>query len=177
MKQDFEYVAELITEFFNDSHIIGRFAFLEQCEVSGWETWLQVEFGYFLSKHPSTPEWGRETTLSMDGRKEKQKWQCRPDFIIRKKGWKKESYVMLEIKQAIKPHDCMNLLWNDLNKISKVKNSEIDARLKCGLAIFQANHIQLQKTITDNELRRETTTGDVIGNTGFAYLLFYSEDF
>jgi hypothetical protein len=68
-------------------------------------------------------------------------------------------------------------LWNDLNKISKVKSSEIDARLKCGLGIFQANHVQLQKTITDNELRHETTVGDVIGDTGFAYLLFYNENF
>jgi|LakMenEpi03Aug12_release.lakeMendotaPanAssembly.Ray.scaffolds.fasta_scaffold722983_2 hypothetical protein len=177
MKQDFDYIAELITDFFNDKHIIKRFVFLEEWEVAGWETWLQVEFGYFLSEHSSNPEWGRETTLSMDGRKEKLKWQCRPDFIIRKKGWKKESFVILEIKQAIKPHDCMNLLWNDLNKISKVKSSEIDARLKCGLGIFQANHVQLQKTITDNELRHETTVGDVIGDTGFAYLLFYNENF
>ena len=71
MKQDFDYIAELITDFFNDKHIIKRFVFLEEWEVAGWETWLQVEFGYFLSEHSSNPEWWRETTLSMDGRKEK----------------------------------------------------------------------------------------------------------
>lgn len=175
MKQDFNYIAELITDFFNDEHIIGRFVFLEDWEVSGWETWLQIEFAYFLSEHSNTLVWDRETTLLMDGRKEKLKWQCRPDFIIRKKGWKQESYVILEIKQAIKPQDCMNLLWGDLNKISKVKSSEIDARLKCGLAIFQADHVQLEKTITHNELQRDTTASDVIGDTGFSYLLFQTE--
>ncbi|MDD2865381.1 MAG: hypothetical protein PHC99_11775 [Methylococcales bacterium] len=177
MRQDFQYLAELIDEFFSDEHITKRFDFIKVQKISGWETWLQIEFANFLNEHSTEPEWARETTLSYDGRKEKEKWLCRPDFIIRKKRTSLNTYVMLEIKQAPSPAECMKLIWGDIEKMSKIRKSELNTRLKCGLAIFHANQVQLHKTITENDLSIETTAHGIIGDTDFAYLLFYDENF
>lgn len=128
MKNDFEYVFGLVHQFFHQARIGKSLSIIDEKGITGWETWFQVEFAYFLSQHEEQPEWWRECTLDYDRRSEKEKFQCRPDFIIRKKGWRLESYVALEVKQHPSPAMCYTNMMKDLEKISKVRVSSLDIR-------------------------------------------------
>lgn len=128
MKADFDYLSLLVGEFFLDDHISSRFNMIHDNQISGWEIWLQIEFSHFLTNHASQPEWWREHSLPYDRRMQKEKWSLRPDFLIRKKGWKTETYMVLEIKQHPNPATCMRNMLSDYEKISKMKKSAMQMR-------------------------------------------------
>ncbi|MDL0433993.1 hypothetical protein QPM17_22895 [Marinobacter sp. TBZ242] len=95
MSQDFDYLTELTEDFFRQRRVGRSLRIIEESEITGWEVWFQVEFAHFLSQHLTEPEWWREWSLDYDRRMEKGRTFCRPDFIIRKKGWRQESYAAL----------------------------------------------------------------------------------
>lgn len=128
MSQDFDYVAELAEGFFRQRRVGRSLQLIEECKMTGWEAWFQVEFALFLSQHESQPEWWREWSVDYDHRMEKEGNFCRPDFIIRKKGWRKESYAALELKQHPDAGTCFSNMMKDVQKISKVKASSLDIR-------------------------------------------------
>ncbi len=175
MNTEFAYMSMLIEEFFLDGHISSRFAMIENNDISGWETWLQIEFSHFLSSHSSKPEWWREYSLPYDRRMEKEKSIFRPDFLIRKKGWKTESYMVLEIKQHPNPAVCLKNMLSDYGKILKMKKSALNMREVWVLGIFKINREQdlsevLRKHVSLGIPNRFTT--NFIGNTNFAYSLW-----
>lgn len=128
MKSDFEYLTGLVDDFFAKSHIQKSLQLIHDQEITGWETWWQIEFSRFLYEHITEPEWDREITLEYDYRMEKERWCLRPDFIIRKKGWRRDSYVALELKQNPKLGACLNNMMADVQKLYKLRQSEIDLR-------------------------------------------------
>jgi hypothetical protein len=126
--------------------------------------------------HESEPECHREETLMYDNRREKEKSCFRPDFLIRKKGWRTDTYAMLEIKQAPSPTTCMNNLLSDIKKISKIKPSALFVRTLLGLAIFKADKETFDLNDYFESVEAIFTAHEYmpIGNTGFMYLLFSS---
>lgn len=128
MNTDFEYLSSLVESFFSQRRIGRSLAIIEDHEITGWEVWFQIEFANFLSQHDSLPEWWREWPVKLDRRKEKGRTFCRPDFIIRKKGWRQESYAALEVKQHPDAAACFANMRKDIEKISKVKVSSLDIR-------------------------------------------------
>jgi len=128
MSGDFHYLAELAEDFFRQRRVARSLSIIEEQEITGWEVWFQIEFANFLSQHGSAPEWWREWPLEFDRRREKERTFCRPDFIIRKKGWRKESYAALEVKQHPEAAMCFSNMMKDIVKISKVKGSSLDLR-------------------------------------------------
>lgn len=167
MKEDFSYLSLLIKEFFSSEHIIERLNLIYKDErISGWEIWLQIEFSHFLATHNSEPEWYRESPLKFDRRKEKEKSYFCPDFLIRKKGWTRESYVALEIKQHPIPASCIRNMRSDIDKVSKMRISELNIRTMWVLGIFKA------EPSLDKYTQPAPSICTFIGPTGFAYLLF-----
>lgn len=128
MNQDFDYVAQLVNGFFTQQRVGRSLQLIEEYEITGWEVWFQVEFAHFLSQHESQPEWERERSIDYDHRMEKERNFCRPDFIIRKKRWRKESYTLLEVKQHPEAGTCLSNMIKDVKKISKIKESSLDVR-------------------------------------------------
>lgn len=175
MQQDFNYISGLICEFLSDIHIINRFKVIQEKRISGWEIWLHIELAHFLSLHESRPEYHREIALAFDRRKEKKRAQLRPDFLIRKKGWRTESYAALEIKQHPNPNTCISSMYKDIQKLSKMKESAIQMRSFWCLGLFEArpeyNLIELAMTNL-SDLNTSQIAAAPIRDTGISYLLF-----
>jgi len=179
MRRDFNYLHTLVSAFFSKRHIQKGLNIIRTSEISGWEGWLQVEFAYFLSEHDSGPEWWREWPVEYDYRKEKDRWFLRPDFIIRKKGWKTESYVALELKQHPEAGSCLNNMMADVAKVSKARKSELDIRSFWVLGVTEKepkNEIR-HKMFTRAQEKEVELIDDCVAirfipNTEYAYMLF-----
>ncbi|SDZ05266.1 hypothetical protein [Nitrosomonas sp. Nm33] len=175
MKRDHDFVKSLIDEFFLSVKLHDYFnIFYGNKPITGWETWLQIEFAYFLSHHSSTPEWDREIRLEFDGRREREKINFRPDFILRKKGWATSSYAALEIKQDKNPIQCINKMIFDLDKVSKIRPSQLNMRSYWALGISKAPLDQSPIDFLHQyvELNPKLASANVIGSTNLAYYLF-----
>lgn len=142
MSRDFEYIKELLNGFFDNEEIKERFGLIEKNGVTGWEIWLQIEFAHFLTKHESKPDWRREESYQYDKRKEKIKLKLRPDFLIRKKGWRKDEYMALEFKQNSQPRACLKNMLTDLEKYRKILQSHSDLRSIWTVGVFKTENIE-----------------------------------
>lgn len=151
MKRDFSYIQGLLADFFNEKQIQSGLRLIKDNEIAGWEVWLQVEFARFLSTHYSEPEWWREVALEYDQRREKERSFLRPDFLIRKKGWRTESYAVLEIKQHPDAGSCMNNMMRDMVKVSKMRQSALDMRTYWALGIFETKESEAIKEMLFNK--------------------------
>lgn len=178
MRRDFDYLSSLLTEFFGKSHIQNGLTIIATQNITGWEIWLQVEFARFLAHHESEPEWHRELPLQYDGRREKDKYYFKPDFLIRKKGWRLESYAALEMKQHPDAVACIGNMMNDLVKVSKMRQSQLDLRTYWALGVFrkeQKSYVRetlLQRAESANVLIEDDLLHlRVVPNTDYAYLL------
>lgn len=179
MKSDFQYLADLMEDFFNQRRVGRSLSIIEEQEITGWEVWFQVEFANFLSQHGSDPEWWREWPVEFDQRKEKERIFCRPDFIIRKKGWRKESYVALEVKQHPEAGACFSNMMKDIEKISKVRESSLNIRTYWVLGIHRRKpKAELRSLIASRfeAVGMEPPDGDLvikyIPGSNYAYSMF-----
>ncbi len=174
MQNDFNYLSDIFSEFFSNKHINNRLKLIHEEEISGWEVWLQIELALFLANHPSEPECYREMPLKFDRRREFEKIHFRPDFLIRKKGWRIENYAAVEIKQHPNPVSCIKNMLKDVEKVGKMKTSELNMRSLWVLGIFKADSELDLDELFDEHVDSDTniSTYDFIGNTGFAYMLF-----
>lgn len=152
MSTDINYLTALTSEFFSEKSIQKKLRLINERNISGWETWLQIELATFLHEHASEPDWEREVTLSIDKRREKSKLTIRPDFIIRKKGWQKDRYMAVELKINPSVKSCIHNLMADFVKLGKMKRSELDIRSYWGIGLFL--------TQSDNEI----PTSDIVEN-------------
>ena len=128
MKRDFEFIRELIGEFFDQKHIRNRLKHIEDNVITGWEIWLQIEFSVFIDSHFYVSQWDREFPYSIDRRSARHRKNMLIDFIIRKKHAALEQYIALEIKQNLNVSACIRGMMEDVCKIWLVKRSEDDLR-------------------------------------------------
>ncbi|WP_155985239.1 MULTISPECIES: hypothetical protein [unclassified Thioalkalivibrio] len=179
MNTDLKYIAELVDAFFRQRRVARSFQIIEQQEISGWEVWFQIEFANFLVQHESEPEWWREWPVAFDGRKEKRRTFCRADFLVRKKGWRTGSYAALEVKQHPEAKECFSSMIKDIDKISKVKASEVDLRSFWVLGIHRRKPKPELRTLIDSafessgrELPGKNRIVRYIPNSQYAFSLF-----
>lgn len=179
MKADFQYINELVFEFLSQKEIAKSLDLIDKQEISGWEIWFQVEFSKFLSGHNSEPVWGRELSFEFDYRKERERGFFKPDFLIRKKGWRKESYTALEVKQHRNAATCIANMMKDLVKVSKIRASELDLRTYWALGLFQTEPTQdpwqliyEKSNLTNVEIIRPCCVVQPIKGTNYTYALF-----
>ena len=92
--------------------------------------------------------------MEYDYRKVKDRSLLRPDFIIRKKGWRLDSFIALEFKQHPDAGACINNMLSDVEKVSRARESEIDIRSMWALGITDRASKQISRTkYTLNVLR------------------------
>ncbi|MBU0501146.1 MAG: hypothetical protein KJ558_03715 [Gammaproteobacteria bacterium] len=181
MSGDFQYLVKLTDDFFRQRRVGKSLGIIEEQKITGWEIWFQIEFANFLSQHESSPEWWREWPVEFDRRTEKERTFCRPDFIIRKKGWRKESFAALEVKQNPDPGLCFSYMMKDIKKISKVRRSALDLRTFWVLGVHRRKHkadlhalIDLRFTDAGMEPPYENVVIKYIPNSNFAFSMFGS---
>jgi hypothetical protein len=179
MNQDFEYIADLIEEFFSQSRTQQSLSIINAQEITGWEVWLQIEFSYFLSNHLSKPEWWREEILDYDQSLEKERKFLKPDFLIRKKGWKRETYVALEFKQHINASNCIANMRKDMQRVERLDQTSINLRSYWVMGVYQRQPKNEIKALIidalhthDYEYELNLTRNKVINNTPFGYCIF-----
>lgn len=179
MERDFNYIQELLADFFSEKQIQNGLRLIKENGISGWEIWLQVEFARFLSAHYSEPEWWREEALEYDRRQEKGKLFLKPDFLIRKKGWRTDSFVALEIKQHPDAGSCINNMMRDMVKVSKMRKSELDMRTYWALGLFEAKEPESIKEMVFNKadeynvlVSKTYHLIQQVPKTPYSYLLF-----
>lgn len=134
-KRDFDFIATLIAEFFQQKHIKKRLKLIKSKPITGWEIWLQVEFSVFLDAQLDVAYWKREFQYSIDKRKARHRDFMAIDFIIRKKGATREQYIALEIKQNSSVRSCIRGMMKDTHKVALVKGSQDDLRSMWTLGI------------------------------------------
>ena len=124
----YSYPILLFEEFFSRVKVQKQLRFYEGRGITGWENWFQLEFSRFIDSHHSGPEWWIEHSMEYDKRIEKSFQILRPDLLIRKKGWRRDSYTIIEIKQEDRHIDCVSGMVRDLMKVGKVKKSSLNIR-------------------------------------------------
>jgi hypothetical protein len=179
MSVEFDYLKELTEEFFSTAHIRQSLNIIYTREITGWEIWLQIELSRFLSQHESEPEWYREEEHDYDRRMEKGKSFLKPDFLIRKKGWKKYSYFALELKQHREAANCISNMKKDMARVEKIKQSSVDLRNYWVLGVYlRKPKTEIKELILDAldshgyEYDDSVIVNKYIPKTKFGYCIF-----
>ena len=179
MSVEFEYLEKITQEFFSKARIQQSLNIIYEHDITGWEIWLQIELSHFLSKHDSEPEWHREEEHDYDRRMEKNKSFLKPDFLIRKKGWRKDSYFALEIKQHREAANCISNMKKDMARVEKIKQSSVDLRNYWVLGVYERkSKADIKELITDAldlhgyEYDDNVVVNKFINNTYFGYCIF-----
>jgi hypothetical protein len=178
MKKDFELLNDILNEFVSQKSIQNRLNIIDECEITGWEIWFQIEFATFLNTHAGISEWYREESYSLDKRKSKNKHKMKVDFLIRQKNTKKDKYIAIELKQHSNPFRCIDNMLKDIVKISTARESYTDFRSYWCIGI----HPREDKKMLKAKILQTSEKKDIclynymeikyIPNTNFAYTIF-----
>lgn len=178
-KRDFDFIANLVAEFFQQKHIKMRLQLIESRLITGWEIWLQVEFSVFLEAHLEVAYWGREFQYSIDRRKAPHREYIAIDFVIRKRNAVRGQYIALEIKQNSSVKSCVRCMMEDTHKVALVKESHDDLRSMWTLGIHpKIDEVMLKDIVYEYAefFKISLISGCVItqpiGMTKLAYTLF-----
>lgn len=178
MKKDFEVLIKIMNGFVNQRSIQNKLNIIEECSITGWETWFQIEFASYLGTHEDVSEWRREESYYMDKRKSKNKSRMAVDFLIRQKHTKKDQYIAIELKQHLSASTCINNMLKDIDKVCAARESYTDFRSFWCIGIHQKETKKLLKeTIIKKAQEKHITMYkhmDIryIPNTNFAYTIF-----
>jgi hypothetical protein len=118
---DFEFICNLSSDFFkktkiqNALNIIANKKGKKNKEITGWETWWQIEFASFLETYDKITEWNREVRVEIDKKTTKKRSNMIVDFEIRKKH--SQHKIFLELKQHSSPTTCVNNMMLDADKV------------------------------------------------------------
>lgn len=178
MKGDFEFLLDLVEEFFEQDEVQKKFKLIDQHEFTGWEVWFQIEFASFLQEHDKVAEIIREYGYSIDKRMRGSQTRMHIDFLIRKKHSSRNSYIALEVKQNQRASSCVKGMMNDIQKIWKLKRSEDDLRSMWCLGIYPtiedekiSQLIDKQSDLAGVELPQNLIQTKKVPNTNFSFTL------
>ncbi|MFU1554076.1 hypothetical protein ACM3N8_10035 [Aeromonas sp. A04] len=179
IKRDFDFIAILVAEFFQQKHITKRLELIKSKTITGWEVWLQIEFSVFLEAHLEVAYWEREFQYSIDRRKARHREHMAIDFIIRKKNAVRGQYIALEIKQNSSVKSCIRGMMEDTHKVALVKGSHDNLRSMWTLGIHPNIDEGMLKDIVyqyaeclNVRLISSCVVTQPIGMTKLAYTLF-----
>ena len=174
---DFKFSVSLLEDFFSQRKIQQSLEIIWDQDITGWETWLQIEFSTFLIvDHANEIEWYREHQILADRRKNKERTKMSADFIFRRKGFKRDSYIVLEFKQNPSLKACFSRMVKDIEKIDCARASSIDMRN------FWVVGIHPKSTMTKTEIKdfvsekadieKNSVVTRYIPNTNYAFTIF-----
>jgi len=177
LKHDLEFIARLADEFFRRPHVKRILTAIEECKMTGWEKWLQIELSAFLDSHSGVKAWWRESKYDLDQRVLDSRKKCAVDFLVQEK-WK-QSHMALELKQINSANGCVKSMIRDKKKIAAIKYAKYDIRSVWCLGVHRkvdpaevhrltAYHADKLKT----EIPTKLVVCKAIGRTDYAYTIF-----
>ncbi len=113
---DFEFLKDLYNRFLSKLYIRKRLRFIDEYGFTDWEKWFQIEFAYFLADSADI-EWYREVSVKGYSKKKKVKINSYVDFALRRKGYARRRFILLEMKQHNNYKYCIDNMFGDLYKI------------------------------------------------------------
>lgn len=185
VKSDLAFLSKLISDFFDpvrENEITSRLSIInkEENEITGWETWLQVEFYlYLMTRKDCVKDVIREYSYNLDSRtsyvQRSGKKVCRIDIEICKKNAKaNEKWLPLEIKQHKSGSSCIRSMLADYEKYEAIKPSEKirgNFRYPFFFGIFKTTEEdKLEKILSSNNI--DFFEYKEIPNTGYAFIIF-----
>jgi hypothetical protein len=188
-KRDFDFTVKLFDNFFKRKKIQKKFKKftklkeLHDIEITGWETWWQVEFAlYLLNKDDTVSWWEREWRYPIDKRvSSKRKNEMSIDFLVRQKHAKVGQYIALELKQDINAKTCIKGMLEDIDKVYSMKQSASDIRSYWNIGIYKYSKDKGDEKGMIKEMilgyaglstSEEFIKIFQIGNTEFHYVIF-----
>lgn len=126
LKKDFDFVREVSSDFFKKSHIKKTLSAIDECTMTGWEKWLQIELSAFMQDRQDIKAWWRESSYELDKRVAASRNKCAVDFLVHQK-WK-QSHMAIEIKQVNSVSSCIQAMIRDKVKIQSIKAAKYDIR-------------------------------------------------
>lgn len=178
MIKDFKFIISIMNGFVKQTSIQNKLNIIEECSITGWETWFQIEFASYLDNHQDISEWKREGQYLVDKRKCKYKSKMAVDFEIRQKNTKRDTFIALELKQHLRASTCIKNMLDDVLKVNAAKQSHARFRSFWNIGIHQKeNKNIIKEKIAKNVEEKNMTMHDYIEiryipNTNFAYTIF-----
>ncbi len=175
IKNDFEFIIDLMKEFISKKYIQDRLNIIEKEQITGWEIWWQIEFSAFLSTHHNISFWDREFLLPVDKRTKWKKETMSIDFIIKKKYSKKDEYIALELKQHKSMKQCITKMCIDIEKTASIKRSYDILRTIWNIGIFykdKESKINNNLEYLNGGFYKNCIEYQEIKNTNFAFIIF-----
>lgn len=126
LQKDFDFVQKIAEQFFKRVHIKKTLKTIDECSMTGWEKWLQIELASFLQDHPEVKAWWRESSYQLDKRVIASRKKCAVDFLVHEKA--KHSHMAIELKQTKSATACIQGMLKDKRKIQSIKGAEYDIR-------------------------------------------------
>ena len=174
---DYEFILLLLNNFFGQRKIKKSLTLISEKGVSGWEVWLQIEFATFLAaNYDNEIEWHREFKARVDGRTLWGRKMLAADFVLRRKGYKKDEYIVLEFKQNASARKCFSEMIKDIAKINSARRSDMGIRNFWVVGLHPKNDLSKSEirdhisNVTDYD--RGCIDTRFIVNTDFAYTIF-----
>ncbi|MFA0438897.1 hypothetical protein BCU70_12090 [Vibrio sp. 10N.286.49.C2] len=132
-----EQIIQCIHAFFEQDCLRKKIATIKECQISGWEGWLQVEFAHYLQgtvyKDKKTPfSWYREYKIitGQEGDNDKVDYII-PDFWISSDTNPEQDFYLIEFKRS-NNGDIKKLMEDDISKwTNHISLSSNPSDIKC----------------------------------------------
>lgn len=174
-EQDFIFVRDLFRDFVKKANVQK----VIQESQNKIELWIQTEFEMFV-KENSDAEIYREHPISLDNRVKSDKSTSFFDFKLRRKGYAKDKFILVELKYEDSYKTCIKKMIEDSNKYYQLKPSDSNL-VRCFVLVGIHKHKEDSKTVyrdyfetLDINSKLETTFFEtfVIPNTDYCFSIF-----
>ena len=176
MATDQEFIHSLTQDFFRTKRVRETLSLIADCEISGWEKWLQIELARHCNSRDDVKTWDREVRYSLDQRSAKRAATA-IDFLIHQKH--KHSPLGVELKQVKSPRACIKAMLQDKKKVWNIKWSQDNLRDVWCIGIHDAKdpqHVQAiaeyESKVVKYEYAASSFLSERIGRTAFSFTVF-----
>ena len=179
--EDFEFIKSLMDQFLSQKYISQKLACIaKDSRLSGWEIWMQIEFGMFLdSQKEIIPCWEREVKFELDQRSNAERKSTKIDFLIRRKFARSNKLIALELKQDPDLNQCIDRMMKDAEILFCIKPSQFDIRSVVNVGIHPTkpqnevfSKISKQEERWNLGIKEGLAATNEIAKTGLSYTIF-----
>lgn len=128
MRNDFDFMQQIIKEFLAQKHILQRLAFIKKENVNDWEKWLQIELFHFMKYRDDIGYVRREVLYACDISKNHLQNNMYIDLVFRKKRASKDYLIQVELKCSKSATKLFNGIESDIEKVMSMRDSQDNGR-------------------------------------------------
>lgn len=176
MATDKEFMHSLTKDFFGSRQVRKTLILISECQISGWEKWLQIELARHCNSRDDITSWGREVRYGLD-RRSASRAATAIDFLIHQKH--KRSPLGIELKQVKSPRACLKAMIQDKKKVWNIKWSQDNLRDVWCIGIHNAEEPHRVRAVADflaadlgYALDSTSFLSERVGRTDFSFTVF-----